>query len=153
MWTICSNWNAILLIFLSVLYSWFLSSLRLWSKKAWHRENDLGPVAATAAAALANFLKALYFRRWKTWMLHTLHIDSSCHEVSISHLSNVLDWPHFHGSVTTWKKVKIFCNVKFSLIISNRITIFGMCVPCKVLMPVRHFLLDLVLISWIIEQG
>ena len=50
------------------------------------------------------------------------------------------------------KKVEMFCNVKVSLIISNRITIFGMCVPCKVLMLVRQFSLDLDLISWISEQ-
>ena len=58
-------------------------------QKARHRDSD--PAAATAAAVLANFLKALYFRRWKTWMLHTLYIDASCYEVSVSHMSNVLD--------------------------------------------------------------
>ena len=55
--------------------------------KSGHSDSD--PVAA--AAILANFLKALYFRRWKTWMLHTLFMDASCYEVSISHMSNVLD--------------------------------------------------------------
>ena len=63
-------------------------------QKARHRDSDSDPVAAAAAAtaaALANFLKALYFRRWKTWMLHTLYIDASCYEVSVSHMSNVLD--------------------------------------------------------------
>ena len=39
----------------------FLSSLRLLSRKAGHRDSDL-----EAVAALANFLKALYFRRWNT---------------------------------------------------------------------------------------
>ena len=53
------------------------------------------------------------------------------------------------------KKVKIhkFCNVNFSLIMSNMINIFGMCVPYKVLVPVRQFSLDLDLIPWISEQG
>ena len=51
------------------------------------------------------------------------------------------------------KKVKIVCNVYFSLIISNRITIFGMCVPCKVFMPVRQISLDLDLTSCTSEQG
>ena len=55
-------------------------------QKARHRDSD-----PAAAAALAHFLKALYFRRWKTWMLHTLYIDASCYEVSVSHMSNVLD--------------------------------------------------------------
>ena len=64
----------------------FLSSLQLLLQKAQHRDSD-----QEAAAALANFLKALYFRRWKTWMLHTLYIDASCYEVSVSHMSNVLD--------------------------------------------------------------
>ena len=64
----------------------FLSSLQLLLQKARHRDSD-----PAAAAALANFLKALYFRRWKTWMLHTLYIDASCYEVSVSHMSNVLD--------------------------------------------------------------
>ena len=68
-------------------------SLQLLLQKARHRDSD--PAAATAAAAtaaaLAHFLKALYFRRWKTWMLHTLYIDASCYEVSVSHMSNVLD--------------------------------------------------------------
>ena len=43
------------------------------------------------------------------------------------------------------KKVKMFCIVEFFLItsISNRITIFGMSVPCTVLVPVRQFSLDL----------
>ena len=63
----------------------FLSSLQLLLQKARHRDSD------PAAAVLANFLKALFFRRWKTWMLHTLYIDASCYEVSVSHMSNVLD--------------------------------------------------------------
>ena len=54
-------------------------------QKARHRDSD------PAAAMLAHFLKALYFRRWKTWMLHTLYVDASCYEVSVSHMSNVLD--------------------------------------------------------------
>ena len=66
----------------------FLSSLQLLLQEARHRDCD---PAAAMAAALANFLKALYFRRWKTWMLHTLYIDASCYEVSVSHMSNVLD--------------------------------------------------------------
>ena len=37
----------------------------------------------------------------------------------------------------------IFYNVNFFLIMSNRIPIFSMCVPCKVLMPVIQFLFDL----------
>ena len=49
------------------------------------------------------------------------------------------------------KKVMFFCNVNFFL--SIRITIWSMCVPCKVLMPVRQFSLNLDLISWITEQG
>ena len=52
----------LLFIILSGVY---LSFLLL---KARHRDSDL----AAVAAALANFLKAFYFRRWKTWMLHTL---------------------------------------------------------------------------------
>ena len=61
-----------------------------------HRDSDPAAAKASAtaaatavAAALAHFLKALYFRRWKTWMLHTLY--ASCYEVSVSHRSNVLD--------------------------------------------------------------
>ncbi|XP_071138228.1 fibronectin type 3 and ankyrin repeat domains protein 1-like [Mytilus edulis] len=54
--------------------------------KAQHRDSD-----QAVAAALANFLKALYFRRWKTWMLHILYMDASFYEVSASHMSNVLD--------------------------------------------------------------
>ena len=65
----------------------FLSSLQLLLQKARHRDSD----PAATAAALANFFKALYFRGWKTWMLHTLYIDASCYEVSVSHMSNVLD--------------------------------------------------------------
>ena len=60
-------------------------------QKARHRDSDPAATAAAAAAVLAHFLKALYFRRWKTWMLHTLYIDASCYEVSVSHMSNVLD--------------------------------------------------------------
>ena len=45
------------------------------------------------------------------------------------------------------KKVKMFCNVKFSLICliisNNRITIFGICLPCKVLMWSDSFHLTL----------
>ena len=63
----------------------FLSSLRLLSQKAQHRDSD------TAAAMLAQFLKALYFRRCETWMLHILYMVASCYEVSVSHMSNVLD--------------------------------------------------------------
>ena len=132
----------------------FLSSLQLLLQKAWHRDSD-----PAAAAVLANFLKTLYFRRWKNWMLHTLYMDASyvvygCLMLRSFCQSHVkCPWPHFHGSVTTWKKVKIFCNVKFSLIISSRIAIFGMCIPRKVLMPVRQFSLDLNLISWISKQG
>ena len=128
-----------------------LSSLQLLLQKARHRDSDPAAAAATAAV-LAHFLKAIYFRRWKTWMLHILYIDASCYEISISHMSIVLDlifmvqWP-------LNKKIQIFCNVKFSLTVSNRITIFSMCVPYKVLMPVRQFSLDLNLISWISEQG
>ena len=128
-------------VFITIL----LSSLQLLLQKARHRDSD-------PAAALANFLKALYFRRWKSWMLYTLYIEAPCYEVSVSHMSNVLDlifmfqWP-------LKKKVQIFCNVEFSLIISNRITIFDMCVPWEVLMSVRQFSLDLDLISWISEQG
>ena len=51
-------------------------------------------------------------------------------------LSHVLD----HIFMVQWlleKKVVIFCNVNFSLILSNRITIFGMCVPCKVFTAYR----------------
>ena len=48
-----------------------LSSLQLLLQKARHRDSD------PAAAVLAHFLKALYFRRWKTWMLHTFYIDTS----------------------------------------------------------------------------
>ena len=64
----------------------FMTRLRLLSQKALHRDSD--PVGAMAM--LANFLKPLYFRRLKTWMLHTLYIDASCYEVSVSHMSNVL---------------------------------------------------------------
>ena len=77
----------------------FLSNLQLLLQKARHRDSD--------PAALAHFLKGLYFRRWKTLMLHTLYIDASCYEVSVSHMSNVLDlifmvqWP-------LEKKFKIF---------------------------------------------
>lgn len=39
-------------------------------------------------------------------------------------------------------------NINFSLIMSNRIIIFGICIPCKVLIPSR---LDFNLISWISE--
>ena len=62
-------------------------SLWLLSQKAQLRDSD----PADTTAVLANFLKALYFRRWKTWMLHTLYIDSSCYEVSICHMTIVLD--------------------------------------------------------------
>ena len=62
----------------------FLSSLQLLLQKARHRNSD-------PAAVLAHFLKAIYFRRWKTWMLHILYIDASCYEVSVSHMSIVLD--------------------------------------------------------------
>ena len=85
-------------------------------------------------------------------MLHTLYMVASCYEDSVGHMSNVLDL-FFMVQLLLEQKVKIFCNVEFSLIISNRITIFGMCVPCKVLMSVRQFSLDLDLISWISEQG
>ena len=68
----------------------FLSSLQLLLQKARHRDSDPAAAAATAAA-LANFLKALYFRGWKTWMLHTLYIVASCYKVSVSHMSMVLD--------------------------------------------------------------
>ena len=74
------------LIFCVLVY--FLSSLQLLLQKARHRDSD---PAAAAAAVLANFLKTLYFRRWKSWMLHTLYMDASCYEVSISRVSNVLD--------------------------------------------------------------
>ena len=122
-------------------------------QKARHRDSDpaAAATAAAAAAVLAHFLKALYFRGWKTWMLHTLYIDASFYEVSASHMSNVLDLI-FMVQWLLEKKVKMFCNVLFSLIISKRITIFSMCVPCKVLMPVRQFSFDLDLISWISEQ-
>ena len=66
--------------------SCFLSSLQLLLQKARRRDSDLA-----VAAALAYYLKALYFRRWKTWMLHTLYIDASCYEASTSHMSNVID--------------------------------------------------------------
>ena len=51
------------------------------------------------------------------------------------------------------KTVVFYGKVNFSLIINNRVTIFGMCVPFKVFMPFRQFSLDLDLISWISEQG
>ena len=57
---------------LDLIFMVLLSSLQLLLQKARHRDSD------PAAAALANFLKALHLRRWKTWMLHTLYIDSSC---------------------------------------------------------------------------
>ena len=63
----------------------FFSSLRLLPQKARHRDND------PAAATLANFFKGLYFRRWKTWMLHTLYIDALCYKVSVCHMFIVLD--------------------------------------------------------------
>ena len=74
-------------------FGWLLSSLQLLLQKARHRDSDPAAAATAAAtvAALAQFLKALYFRRWNTWMLHTLYIDASCYEVSVSHMSNVLD--------------------------------------------------------------
>ena len=134
---------------MTVLVHSFLLSLQLLLQKARHRDSDL---AAAMVTALAKFFKAIYFRRLKTWMLHTLYIDASCYIVYVSHMSNVLDLI-FMVQCLLEKKVKIFCNVKFSLIISNRITIFCMCVPCKVLMPVRQFSLYLDLISWISEQG
>ena len=62
-------------------------------------------------------------------------------------------WLHYHGSVTTCKKIKMFGNVNFSLIMNFRITFFNMYVPCKVIMPLRKFSLDLDLISWVSEQG
>ena len=110
-----------------------------------HRKLDI--VAAATTATLATILKALYFGRWKTWMLHTLYMNASCYEVSVSHMSNVLDLIF----MVQWllEKKLIFCNVK----LSNRITIFSRCIRCKVLMPVRQFPLDLDLISWISEQG
>ena len=52
-----------------------LSSLQLF----FCRKLDIGIVIRRW---LANFWKALYFKRWKTWMLHTLYIDASCYEVS-----------------------------------------------------------------------
>ena len=66
---------------------WFLSSLRLLSQKARHRDSD-----PEAAVALSKFLKDLCFKRWKTWMVHTLYMDASCYEVSVSHMSKVLDF-------------------------------------------------------------
>ena len=44
-------------------------------QKAGYQDGDL--------VSLINFLKALYFRGWKTWMLHTLYIDAVCYEVSV----------------------------------------------------------------------
>ena len=126
---------------LKYLFSFFVKPATL-SQKARHRDSD---AAAATAAALANFLKSLYFRRWNTWMFHTLYMDASCYDVSISHMSNILDLI-FMVQWLLEKKVKIFCNDEFSLIISHRITIFGMRVPCKVLMSVRQFSLDLDLI-------
>ena len=73
---------------INIKFESFLSSLQLLLQKVRHRERD---PAATAAAVLAHFLKAIYFRSWKTWMLHILYIDAPCYEVSVSHMSNVLD--------------------------------------------------------------
>ena len=70
----------------SMAFPRFLSSLQLLLQKARHKDSD-----PSAAAVLANFLKALYLSRLKTWMLHTLYMDASCYEVSVSHMSNVLD--------------------------------------------------------------
>ena len=84
-------------------------------------------------------------------MLHTLYIDALCYKVSVHHMTIVLDLI-FMVQGLFGKKVKIFCNVNVSLIMRNRITLFGMCIPCKILMPVSQFSLDLDLISWISEQ-
>ena len=70
----------------------FLLSLRLLSRKSRHGDSDHAAATAATTAALANFLKASYFRRWKTWMLHTLYMDASCYDVSVSHMSNDLDF-------------------------------------------------------------
>ena len=71
------------------------------------------------AAELAEFLKALYFRRMKTWMLHTLNIyqDASGYQVSLSHMSNVLDLI-FMVECLLEKKVKIFIRLqKFKILV------------------------------------
>ena len=69
----------------------FLSNLQLLLQKARHRDSDPAAVAATAAA-LDNFLKALYFRRWKTWMLNTLYIDALCYEIFVCHMTIFLEF-------------------------------------------------------------
>lgn len=61
---------------------------QLLSQKAQH--GDGFPVVV----ALANFSKVLYFRRWKSWMLHSMCIDALCHEVFICHISIVFDLIH-----------------------------------------------------------
>ena len=98
----------------------FLFSLQLLLQKARHRDSDRASVAM-AAAVLANFLKPLYFRWWKTWMLHTLYMDASCYEVSVSHMSNVLDLIF----MDQWSKINFWVLVFFSNTLCNRSTIFS----------------------------
>ena len=50
-------------------------------------------------------------------------------------LSFVCPWPHIHGLATARKKKICFFHVNFSFSNSNRITKFGIWVPCNVYMP------------------
>ena len=93
----------------------FLSSLRLFGKL----DIEILIRLRRRQSKLTSFL-----RRCNTWMLHTLyiHVHVSCYKVSIS---VTFSW----FSIYLKKKVKIICNVNFSLIMSNRINIFSMCEP------------------------
>ena len=97
----------------------FLSSLRLLSQKARHRNGD----PAAAATALVHFLKALYFRRRTTWMLHTLNTDALSLEVSVCHMSIVLELIF----MVQWLLEKKLKFLVISLILW--VTMFSICVP------------------------
>ena len=59
-----------------------VQGLPLLLQKAQHRDSD--------TAGLANYLTALYFRRWKTCLLHTLNLNAFCFEFSICNMSIIL---------------------------------------------------------------
>ena len=87
-------------------------------------------------------------------MLHTLYIDASCYEFLL--VKCPMSLTSFSWFSDNLKKSSDFCNVKFSLIISNRITVFGKPVNvylARFLCLSDSFLIDLDLISWIVEQG
>ena len=99
----------------SVFVHWFLLSLGLLIQKAQIKDNNL-----VAGTALKNFLKALYFRRRPAYfVLNFVYICLILWSVCLSYVH--CPWLHFHGSVTK----KVFSILNFSLIVSNRITLFA----------------------------